>query len=173
MCYVYKRRKTATLGVQVMMSATDELILHKALALLQEPETKATAAARQASIKEIQAALAANAALRATVSVARGQRVGTGRGGRPSTFYAIVAEPGGVRICAGMRQTAELLAQDLKELDPLQPGPSMSSLAVTLSRSGQWWTVVETDSGNISVTVRKATPAEIERITPDTELTED
>lgn len=152
-----------------MLSMKHESLMHRAAKALRATRDEDNVAMAD----EIAEALLANASHRASVSRKASLRISSGRGGRPSTFYALEVEPGSIELHAGARAACVALEQTLRNMGSKRLAPNQTSLAVALSRKGYWHCLVDTTDGTFGVTVRKATEAEASRILlPGEELTD-
>lgn len=93
---------------------------------------------------------------RRTLSEKAQARKGTGTGGRPLASYLVELDPEWRTVVQGMRAVQELVAETLTEKPGNGQPPSAGSLAVTISRQGQWTRLLETDIGVQVLTVTRA-----------------
>lgn len=128
------------------------------LLTLQRCQTALTAHGEAELAKALGAVLAAQLAHRASVGAAAVDRAkakadkgGAGKG----LAFAIELQPGWRRVVNGSGNAHRALEEALAEVGALAMLPKATSLSVTLSRSGSWWRVVDTDNGTVTVSVRK------------------
>jgi hypothetical protein len=108
-----------------------------------------------ALVAALQTMLDAATHARATMAASATAR-GAGNTGRaPSVVYEVEQEPGWRVRVTGSAAAHAKLTEALTELGAGRRAPSQATLAVTMSRSGSWAALVETDNGTVAVTVRK------------------
>lgn len=131
-----------------MLNTSETLLMMRAQAALVTHGEAALAA-------ELGAVLMANAEAKVSVQAARSQSPG-GAGGRPPAARLLVeVEPGYVVECLGAKAAHAAVAQALQDMGDRRALPSANSMGVMLSRHGAWTTLVDTDNGTVSITVRK------------------
>jgi hypothetical protein len=119
-----------------------DLLLRAATALRSHGEA--------ALAEQINAALLASSATKATLSGRpRGRNAGA-----PRVNYMVELAPGWQSTAAGSKATHELIVATLKEHGQ-RGAPTVGSLAVTLSRNGQWQRLWDSADGTLALTVRK------------------
>lgn len=93
----------------------------------------------------------------AAASATRAKRTPTGGGGRPPSCYIVDLEPGPEFIVWGVASAAakvNALAAANGEAWTVGAG----AINVALARAGVWWRVLATDNGEVTLTVKKASP---------------
>jgi hypothetical protein len=108
-------------------------------------------------------ALQADAAHRASVAAGQAKRTGQRAGRTPSIVHVVDCQPGPIAYAMGSKAAHRLLVDTLAKLGSAAP-PTAQSLAVMLSRDGAWQRLVHTADGTVAVTVRRATAAEAAKL---------
>lgn len=106
--------------------------------------------------KALNNVLAEDAAHRAAISEAQSTRQRKPGTGAPTKRYRVELEPGWTMHVDGAKAAAQAVADTLKELGSKRTPPKATSMGVALSRQGQWFALIDTDNGTVSLTVSRA-----------------
>lgn len=136
-----------------MLTVTQSKVLMDAIAAAQDckaPACKASAAA-------LVALLRGDLDHKHNATTARNASRKPGKAGAPTVAYTVELEPDWRVTVRGAKAAHKLITETCAEHGPSVAGhaPSLGSMQVQLSRTGQWWRLLETSNGTKTLSVRR------------------